>query len=85
MSLVARTMANEMAAQLEQAWVEVKGPDVPFPGGGGEDSLIMFLAVSRGLLKYLEAHKSDMVRTITFSGGSPITVTSVDPDTELIP
>lgn len=78
MALVARELADEMAAQLENAWREVKGPDVPFPGGGGEDSLIMFLAVARGLLRYMEAHQNDTISTIALSGGSAQTVNSMN-------
>ncbi|HEX5884761.1 MAG TPA: hypothetical protein VFY67_09440 [Pyrinomonadaceae bacterium] len=82
MSLDANGLADEMTAQLDEAWRKIKGS--PFPGGSPadrEDAKIMFLAVARGLLLYLEAHKTDMIDSITFGGGSPQSVTSVDVDT----
>ena len=81
MPLDANGLADEMTAQLDEAWRKVKGE--PFPGGSPaerEDAKIMFLAVARGLLLYLEAHKTEMISTITFGGGSPLAVTSVDVD-----
>ncbi len=76
MSLVATDLANAMVEELDEAWFQVKGE--AFPGGSREDARIMFLAVSRGLLLYLEAHKTDMVSTVRLGGGSPIAVNSVD-------
>lgn len=79
MALVATDLADTMVNQLDEAWQQVKGE--PFPGGDRNDARIMFLAVARGLLLYLEAHQNDMVNSITFSGGSPINVTTVDVST----
>jgi hypothetical protein len=77
MALVATDMAQAMVDQLDEAWQQVKGE--PFPGGDRNDARIMFLAVARGLLLYLEAHQNDMVNSIQFSGGgSALNVTSVD-------
>lgn len=76
MALDAGDLAQAMTDELDEAWRFVKGED--FPGDSREDARIMFVAIARGLLLYLEAHKTDMVNTIQFSGGSPITVTSVD-------
>jgi hypothetical protein len=76
MSLVASDMAQAMVDQLDEAWQIVKGE--PFPGGSREDARIMFLAVARGLLVYMEAHQNDMVNTVTLSGGSAQTVTAID-------
>ena len=80
MALVATDMAQAMVDQLDEAWQQVKGE--PFPGGDRNDARIMFLAVARGLLLYLEAHQNDMVNSIQFSGaGSPSNVASVDINT----
>jgi hypothetical protein len=76
MSLVASDMAQAMVDQLDEAWQQVKGE--PFPGGSRDDARIMFLAVARGLLIYMEAHQNDMVNTIALSGGSAQTVNSLD-------
>jgi hypothetical protein len=83
MSLVANDMAQAMVDQLDEAWQQVKGE--PFPGGSRDDARIMFLAVARGLLLYLEAHPNDMVSSITLSGGSAQTVNSINVNTEFGP
>jgi len=84
MSLNARELANVMADELDEAWQEVKG--VAFPGGNREDARVMFLAVARGLLLYLEQHKGDMVANVTIDRGGgateALTVRRVDLDTE---
>jgi hypothetical protein len=76
MSLVASDMAQAMVDQLDEAWQIVKGE--AFPSGSKEDARIMFLAVARGLLIYMEAHQNDMANTITLGGGSPQTVNAID-------
>lgn len=76
MALIASEMADAMVGQLDEAWQQVKGE--PFPGGSREDARIMFLAVARGLLIYMEAHQNDTISNIALSGGSPQTVTSMN-------
>ena len=76
MALVANDLANAMVDQLDEAWKIVKGED--FPGGSRDDAKIMFLAVARGLLIYMEQHQNDTIRTIALGGGSAVNVTSLD-------
>ena len=76
MALVANDLANAMVDQLDEAWQIVKGE--PFPGGSRDDAKIMFLAVARGLLIYMEQHQNDTIKTIAFSGGNSVNVTSLD-------
>ena len=76
MALVATAMAEAMVNQLGVAWQQVKG--VPMPAGDLNDARIMFLAVARGLLVYLDEQQNDMVNSIQFSGGSAINVDVVD-------
>lgn len=76
MALIANDMANAMVDQLDEAWQQVKGE--PFPGGSREDARIMFLAVARGLLIYMEAHQNDTITSIALSGGSAQTVNSMN-------
>jgi len=77
MTLRATEMGQAMVDQLGEAWQQVKGE--PMPASDLKDAQIMFLAVARGLLVYLEAHQNDMVNSIQFSGaGSPSNVISVD-------
>jgi hypothetical protein len=76
MALVANDLANAMVDQLDEAWKAVKGED--FPGGSRDDAKIMFLAVARGLLIYMEQHQNDTIKTIALGGGSAVNVTSLD-------
>ena len=76
MALIASEMADAMVDQLDEAWQQVKGE--PFPGGSREDARIMFLAVARGLLIYMEAHQNDTITSIALSGGSAQTVNSMN-------
>ena len=76
MALVASDLADAMVAQLDEAWQIVKGE--PFPGGSRDDAKIMFLAVARGLLIYMEQHQNDMVSTVALSGGGAQNVTSMN-------
>ena len=76
MSLVASDLADAMVAQLDEAWKIVKGED--FPGGSRDDARIMFLAVARGLLIYMEQKQNEVVSTVTFGGGSAQNVTSMN-------
>jgi hypothetical protein len=76
MALIANDMANAMVDQLDEAWQQVKGE--PFPGGSRDDARIMFLAVARGLLIYMEAHQNDTISSIALGGGSAQTVNSMN-------
>ena len=76
MALVASDLADAMVAQLDEAWKIVKGED--FPGGSRDDARIMFLAVARGLLIYMEQHQNDTVSSVTLGGGSSQNVTALN-------
>jgi hypothetical protein len=76
MALEADALANAMMAQLGEAWQIVKGEPIPSPPG--EDARIMFLAIARGLLKYMEQHQNETIKTIALGGGSSVNVTSLD-------
>ena len=76
MALVANDLANAMVYQLDEAWQIVKGE--PFPGGSRDDAKVMFLAIARGLLIYMEQHQNDTIKTIALGGGSAVNVTSLD-------
>jgi len=76
MPLVANELANAMMDQLDDAWLIVKGDPIPSPPG--EDARIMFLAIARGLLVYMEQKQNDTIKTIALGGGSAVNVTSLD-------
>jgi hypothetical protein len=86
MALEPNGLADAMVAALPRAWELVKGNDIPFPGGSTDDAKIMFLAVARGLLTYLEAHQNDMIKTIDLDGTLTVNhfdVTALDLDTNV--
>jgi hypothetical protein len=64
MALVASELTEAMQAALRQEWQVTKG--APLPDAGLEDRRLLFAAVARGLLAYLEAHQNDWLNTITF-------------------
>ena len=76
MALVANDLANAMMDQLDDAWQIVKGEPIPSPPG--DDARIMFLAIARGLLRYMEQHQNETIKSIALGGGSSINVTSLD-------
>ena len=76
MALVANDLANAMMNQLDEAWQIVKGEPIPSPPG--DDARVMFLAIARGLLIYMEQHQNDTIKTIALGGGSAVNVTSLD-------
>ena len=76
MPLVANDLANAMIDQMGEAWQIVKNEPIPSPPG--EDARILFLAIARGLLKYMEQHQNETIKTIALGGGSSVNVTSLD-------
>ena len=76
MALIASDLADEMVAQLPAAWELVKGED--WPGGDTNDAKIMFLAVARGLLSYMEQHQNEAVSTVALGGGGAVNVSSLN-------
>jgi hypothetical protein len=85
MPLTPNELADAMVAALPRAWQDAKGE--PFPGGDTADAKVMFLAVARGLLTYLENNQAEIFNSITFRSGTTdqtLTVVSVDVDTNLI-
>ena len=76
MALVASELADAMVDQLDEAWKAVKGED--FPGGSRDDAKIMFLAVARGLLIYMEQKQNETISTIALGGGGSVNVTSLN-------
>lgn len=75
-------LATAIAAALPQAWKDVKGTDFT---GNPQDMQPLLLAVSRGLVNYLESYlktnQANLVATISLSaaGAAPVayTVTSL--------
>lgn len=83
MPLIADELADAMMNQLDEAWLLVKGQ--PIPNTPGEDAKVMFLAIARGLLSFMEQHQNDMVSSVALGGGSAVTVNSLNLDIPPLP
>lgn len=64
------SMAAAIDAAMREEWQAAYG--TPLPGGAGElDRRILFAAVAKGVLRYLHAHRDDLVTNVVHdtSGG----------------
>lgn len=63
---------NSMAAAIEAAmaaeWQTVKG--FPLSDTGKEDRHILFVAIARGVLGYLQANQNSVITSITLQDGA---------------
>lgn len=57
-------MAKEMLAALPLAWQEVKGFAFPDGNRSQDDQRVLFIAIARGLLTYLESNQNNIINTI---------------------
>ena len=76
MALEPEGLANAMQAAFPGAWKDTKG--VAFEGDPLDpDQKILYLAIARGLLKYLNDHENDTMTSIQLrvGGGSAVTNT----------
>jgi hypothetical protein len=56
-------MAAAIDAAMQEEWQIAHGS--PLPGGAGElDRKILFAAVAKGVLRYLYAHRADLVTDV---------------------
>ncbi len=58
---VANSMAEAIEAAMQDEWHHARGENLPLEGQ--EDRLILFKAVARGVLGYLEANQSRIETT----------------------
>lgn len=66
-----RSMALAIEEAMNDVFQKVKG--TPVPEVGKEDRRLLFVAVSRGVLQYLESHQVTMNTTLAANGGPPRT------------
>jgi hypothetical protein len=59
-SQLADSMAQEMEDQMEKVYKALKNQDLPT--ANTEDRLMLFSAISRGILYYLERHAGDLIQ-----------------------
>ncbi len=73
MALEPDGLAAAFETALPQAWQDVK--QEPLPPGDPNDRKPLFLAVARGLLKYLQDHEADAITRmdLTIGGATPQT------------
>jgi hypothetical protein len=74
------TMAEAMEEEMADLFQMLKGKTMPEIGK--EDRRLLFVAIARGVLKYLEAHQSDVLASVTINHttgpGVTHTVSNVD-------
>lgn len=56
------SMAATIEAEFEAAWRSVYGRGLP--SAGTRQRRIFFVAIARGVLRYLEAHQKDLIEEI---------------------
>ena len=61
------SMAMAIEAAMQDEWSHARGESLPETGK--EDRLILFRAVARGVLGYLEAHQGDLGTTSSGNNG----------------
>jgi hypothetical protein len=62
MSLDVGELTDAIMEALGKEWQRAKG--APLPAAGVEDRRILFAAVARGLLEYLESKQQQLIKTI---------------------
>lgn len=60
---LADSMAGAIDAAMQEEWHAAKGQPLP-EGLGREDRRILFAAVAKGVLRYLHAHRADLVSNV---------------------
>lgn len=67
MSLTTVELVQQMTDALRREYLTRKGR--PLPPGYEEDREILFAAIARGILEYLEAKQNEFISTITLTDG----------------
>lgn len=57
---LADTMTGAIEAAMREEWRDARNQELP-GGPGEEDRRILFAAVAKGVLRYLYAHRDDLV------------------------
>jgi hypothetical protein len=82
MSLTPTGLANEIEAAFKALWPTTERG--PLPAGTEADRGLLFMAVARGLLKYLETNQNDLIDsmrlTVSGVGTANYTVDALDLD-----
>lgn len=57
------SLAKAIEEEMADTFQKVKG--IPLPEVGKDDRRLLFVAIARGVLKYLEAHQHDVLASAT--------------------
>ena len=57
------TLAKAIEEAMADAFQKVKG--YRCPNAGADDRRLLFVAIARGVIKYLEAHQNDVLASVT--------------------
>jgi hypothetical protein len=80
MALTPGGMADAIEAAFQALWPTFR-PDEPFPSDSVTERRLLFLAITQGILTYLNAHEGEMFSTIDLSGGGLVSSTQYTVDT----
>ncbi len=59
------SMAQEIENEMKKVYKSLKGEDMP--DNGEEDRLLLFSAIARGVLYYLDRHAGDLIDAVTIA------------------
>jgi hypothetical protein len=73
-------LADAMETAFKQAWPEIKG--TPLPPADPKDRRVLFVAVARGLLTYLQQNPTEILTTLVVDDplGATLTYTVQEAD-----
>jgi hypothetical protein len=71
--LRADTLAGRIDAEFVALWTSLKDIPLSNEAAAVEDRRLMFVAVARGILRYLHDHRTDIETTDETTGGSGTT------------
>ncbi|NML16830.1 hypothetical protein [Azohydromonas caseinilytica] len=57
------SLAGAIEAAMQAEWHAAKGQFLP-DGAAGQDRRILFVAIAKGVLGYLEAHQAELLTTV---------------------
>ncbi len=55
---------------MREEWFAARGAPLPTDGPGAQDRRILFAAVAKGVLRYLHAHRADLITSTAIDDGS---------------
>jgi hypothetical protein len=64
------SMAALIELAMREEWFAARGEPLPTSGPGVKDRKILFAAVAKGVLRYLYAHRDDLITTLEINEGT---------------